>query len=133
MSTYTITVSGAELDVIRLAIGRMVTPIPVQVKRATVSHIAPYFDSGDSALDAFMASRWTPADRAAALKRQALPALPKLSKPRKRSTADVQSIAAFNRQAIGFWERAGHVVTITGNLPDADGSNVHVLPLGISA
>ena len=40
MTSYNIEVTEAELGVVRLALGRMVTPKPVRAKRATAKHSA---------------------------------------------------------------------------------------------
>jgi len=40
MTSYNIEVTEAELDVVRLALGRMVTPKPIRAKRATAKHSA---------------------------------------------------------------------------------------------
>lgn len=60
---FTIVVSGAELDVIRLAIGRMVEPEPVKkptTRRVTPSAAAPVYATGDARLDEFMRKHHKP-------------------------------------------------------------------------
>lgn len=69
---FTIEVSEAELDVVRLALGREVTPKPVRSKRAPVETFSP--QTGDPRLD-----EWMRRNRARVGPPKALPKIPTAS------------------------------------------------------
>jgi len=129
---FTITVTEAELDVVRLALGRMLSPRKVAdrtTKAPTAS--APVFATGDDALDAFMRRSWTPASAVAAAKR-ASAGLVKAAplKPRAWSKADNEALDKFNADAVAAWRRLGHEVTVKGTRGvDRNGANVSVRAL----
>lgn len=128
MTNYTITVSGAELDVIRLAIGRMCEPKEVKPRAAKLA-MMPIIDTGNPELDDWLRAKYRAGVVAYVAK--ALPSDAPL-KQRKWTPAEVSSNQRFHEYAVAAWRRLGHEVTITGRTIDRDGSNVHVKPLGAS-
>lgn len=123
---YTITVSAAELDVVRLALGRMVEPKPVPKRKAAVSAGVPFVSTGNNDLDAWMRRQY---DRG--VKPYRAKPLPKDSplKPRQWTKDDHSTVARFNNAAIVAWRARGHEVVIGGRGGvERDGSNVTVLP-----
>jgi len=56
MTRYTLEVSEAELDIVRLALGRMIDPKPIVARKPKADALPFDPDTGDSALDAFMRS-----------------------------------------------------------------------------
>jgi hypothetical protein len=140
---FTIEVSEAELEVVRLALGRMLEPKPVRARKTAAPVItAPVFATGDDRLDVFMRDHWRPSDAAAAAKRAAagIPAPAKFPFGLKRMTDNQRKEALrFSDMAVKAWQRLGHEVIVdrlegqSTPYPAVDGHNVRVLPLGASA
>jgi len=136
MTSYNIEVTEAELGVVRLALGRMVTPKPVRAKRATAKAGELFTpNTGDSRLDAFMtASRAKHGAPKARPSHKAAKFPFGLKTMSERHRAETRQ---FNTVAVDSWRRLGHKVTVT-NVSDAtldagkiavDGRNVTVEPL----
>lgn len=109
MPIFTIEVSGAELEVITLAIGRMPDAKPVRARAG--KYVEPFHpDTGDSRLDAFMrASR----QRRGAPKAAPTPRVPAFPFGLKRMTrTDRELVHRFNEDAIRAWRALGYTVTI---------------------
>lgn len=107
---FTIEVSGAELDVVRLVLGRMVEPKPIVERKPRVNLEIFNPNTGDDHLDAFM--------RASRLKngppkpRRARP-VPKFPYGLKALSAQGKgSVAAFNDVAIKAWKALGYEIIV---------------------
>ena len=131
---YTITVSGAELEVLSLAIGRMPTakPIVARQPKAVASRPTgpnPWQETQplDDASAEWIRKRET---------RNFTPRYPKFAPsrstgPTRWTNADRAALAGFNELAVVFWRRLGHEVVISGPFTaiNANGANVSVRPL----
>ena len=127
---YRITVTEAELDIVRMSLGRMLSPVKVVEK--VPAAVAPYASTGNTELDA-----WMNAQYARGIKPYVAKKLPTDSplKPRKWSEADTRELRAFNEFAVKAWRSHGHEVLVSGSSTrsydiDGNGANVRVLPRG---
>lgn len=135
MSAVTITVDEAAVDAAVDALHA--AGVAHTVRRPTrkaAAVVAPVFDTGDPALDAFMRRNWTPEDAKAAEKRRTA-GIPKPAplKPRRWTDRERWLLNEFNEMAVRLWRERGHVVIIDGDKIAADAGNVRVLPLGVAS
>ena len=128
---YTITVSGAELEVLSLAIGRMPTAKPIVTRQPKAVAPRPTGPNPwqetqplDDASAEWIRERET---------RNFAPRYPKFAPskatgPKRWTNAERVALAGFNELAVVFWRRLGHEVVVSGSI-DANGANVSVRPL----
>jgi len=110
MTHYNIKVSEAELDVVRLALGRMVNAKPVAEPRAKRELFTPA--TGNDRLDAFM--RASHEKNGPMKKYHYKPHTPKFPFGlKKMSSGDKDTLNAFNDLALRAWKKLGHTVEVT--------------------
>ena len=128
MTHYIIKVSEAELDVVRLALGRMVEGKPVAEPRAKRELFTP--TTGNDQLDAFMRASY---EKNGPKKAPRKPTTPKFPYGLKAmNAAGKRSLSTFNEAALAAWKSQGYTVEVTplsNNDKSAalDGRNVRVL------
>lgn len=133
MSAYTVTLTEAELAVVALALGRMLSPKLVKPRAVAATPLE--ISTGNDALDAFMRKSWRASDTVKAAARAAAHVVkPTPLKPKKWSVADHVAVAEFNEAAVDAWRRLGHEVIVSGRGGmDRNGANVTILALGATA
>lgn len=141
MTAVRIVIDDSELADVCAALGRDIVPVSTKRTAAPVEAFAP--NTGNADLDAFMrAAR----ERVGAPKPRKIAPLPKFPYgiPAKMTSNDRYILARFNESAVSAWERMGHEVIVDrlpaapgasheGYVVAADGRNVRVLPLGVTA